>query len=77
MLSGAYHSCMSHNQYVRQFLYVAFKAVSHNVQGIEGNKVSNTLSRWLGSFRGRQPPLPGHYRTEEAEQMSDEEPSKA
>ncbi len=48
-----------------------------NVQGVEGDVVSDALSRWLGSFRAPQPPLPGRTKTEQVEQISDEKPGTA
>ncbi|CAK0787120.1 hypothetical protein CVIRNUC_010336 [Coccomyxa viridis] len=46
-------------------------------RGVEGDVVSDALSRWLGSFRAPQPPLPGRTKTEQVEQISDEKPGTA
>ena len=61
----------------RLFLYDALIIDSCKVQGVEGDVVSDALSRWLGSFRAPQPPLPGHNESEEIEQISGEKPGTA
>ena len=61
----------------RMCLHDALATDFCNVQGVEGDVVSDALSRWLCSFRAPQPPLPGRTETEQVEQILDEKPGTA